>query len=398
MNIKEVKKPKPRIEYPNITNLDIIAYGYNNLYPQEIRSIVACSETGTTCLDRYIQFIQGNGFKIVEFAETAINRQGETADDILQQIADDLGSYNGFALHVNYNLLGQIVEINHVPFENCRLGNDDDSGYIGKIAVFPDWTGTKKRNNKQLKPKKENIDYIDVFNPDLNVILSQIEASGGIELYKGQILWISSAGKQEYPKAKYDCVVTQMSTEEGLGNISYRNARNGLMPAKIVVIKKSQDIPNEDDKKSSVQDDSVTKAFEELQGDENSGRIMIMEVEYDEEIPQVHDLQGKNYDKDFTVTADTSCEKIYAAFGQEAWHRIRKGSLGFTSDILRDTYENYSSVTGPERRMIERAFDKIFKHWHEDINIEDFTVQPLKYISTIEDSEVAQPELGGGIR
>lgn len=386
MNVKTVKRTEPRIEYPNITNLGILSYGYNNLYPQDIKSIVACSESGTTCLNRYIQFIQGNGFVDVAFAETIINNQGDTADDILQQVSDDLGSYNGFAIHVNYNILGQIVEINHIPFEHCRLTEDDDNGYIGKIAVFPDWSGMKKRNGKQLKPKKETIDYIDIFNPNRTVVLAQIESAGGIEYYKGQILWVSSAGKQEYPKAIYDSIVTQMSTEEGLGNIAYRNTRNNFTPAGMLITKKGQDTSDDDDDNEDRyrgdDNEDIAEAVANIQGDLESNKIIHFTIEFDEDAPKFVNFQGANYDKDFTVTSDTACEKIYAAFGQEVWHRLRKGSVGFSSDIMRDAYDVYSSVTGSERRMIERAFDKIFKYWNQPLSTSDFTVEPLKYISS----------------
>jgi len=383
MNISEVKSPKPRLSYPNIDNLKILGYGENNVYPQEIRDIIDSSESGSSCLDRYIGFIQGNGFLDEEFAELKVNRQGDTNDDILNQIANDLGTWSGFALHVNYNINGQIVEINHVPWENCRLGEEDDIGYIGKIAVFPDWTGKRKRNKKLLKPKAEDIDYIDIFNPDPLIVLLQIESAGGIDNYKGQILWISAAGKYEYPKAKCDCVITQMSTEEGLANISYRNARNSFLPSQAIVIKKGQSNPNTENK-AQEEDTSLsgfTESFSKLQGDMSSSKLVVFEVEYDEEIPQAINLQSTNYDKEFTVTSDATCEKIYAAFNQEAWHRIRKGSIGFSSDIMRDAYDVYSSVTGPERRMIERAFDKIYKYWYQQLPKSNYTVQPLKYIS-----------------
>lgn len=385
MNVKTVKRTEPRIEYPNITNLKIIAYGYNNLYPQEIKSIVACSESGTTCLNRYVQFIQGNGFLDESLASLIVNRHGDTLDDILQSISEDLGNWGGYALHVNYNVIGEIIEINHIPFENCRLGEEDDNGYSSKIAVFPDWTGKKKRNNKILKPTVESIEYIDRFNPDKEVIMSQIERSGGIYEYNGQVLWFSSAGKQEYPKAIYDSVVTQMSTEEGLGNIAYRNTRCNFLPSKIIVLKKGQDSPQKEDEDGIKKDErgnEIAQAIANVQGDINTGKAVVLETEYDEEIPQVFDLQGANYDKDFTVTTDAACEKIYAAFGQEVWHRLRKGSVGFSSDIMRDAYDVYSSITGTERRMIERAFDRIFKNWHQDIPTSDFTIEPLKYISS----------------
>ncbi|NDW10132.1 hypothetical protein [Dysgonomonas sp. 520] len=381
MNVKSVKQPEKRFDVPSITNLGIQAYNSNNLYPQDIKAIVASSESGASCLNRYIQFIQGNGFKNVAFSEKVLNAMGDTADDILQQIADDLASFDGFALHVNYDAFGRIVEVYHVPFENCRLCEEDELGFVAKIAVFPDWSGCKKRGSKILKPTKEMIDYINVFNPDQEIVQKQISESGGIAGYKGQILWVSSAGKQEYPKAVYDCVVTQMSTEEGLSNIAYRNTRNNFNPSGMLITKKGMNVSQESED-SFFDEGSIAEEVAKIQGDVNTNKILHVEVEYDEEIPQFVNFQGANYDKDYSVTSDVACEKIYAAFSQEAWHRIRKGSLGFSNDVLIEAYENYSTVTSVQRRMIERAFDKIFKYWHETVSTTDFTIEPLKYVSS----------------
>lgn len=381
MNVKSVKEPEKRLEVPNINNLGIQAYNYNNLYPQDIKAIVANSESGASCLNRYIQFIQGNGFKEVAFAETILNAMGDTADDILHQVADDLGAFDGFALHINYDVFGKIVEVYHIPFENCRLCEDDEQGFVSKVAVFPDWSGTKRRANKQLRPTKETIDYIDIFNPEQEFVQNQMKEVGGVDKYKGQILWVSSAGKQQYPKAVYDCVVTQMSTEEGLSNIAYRNTRNNFNPSGMLITKKGMNVSS-DSEEFGYEDGSIAEEVAKIQGDINTNKILHVEVEYDEEVPQFVNFQGANYDKDYSVTSDAACEKIYAAFGQEAWHRIRKGSLGFSSEVLIEAYENYSTITGVQRRMIERAFDKIFSHWHKTVSTRDFTIEPLKYISS----------------
>jgi hypothetical protein len=380
MNVKTVKKTEPRFDVPIISNLGIQSYGHNNLYPQEMLSIVAASESATACIDRYKSFIQGNGFKNIDFSETTLNTTGETADDILQLLASDMANFRGIALHINYNAWGQIVELTHVPFENCRLCEPDSNGYIGKIALHPDWTGRTKRAGKTLKVSRENIDYIDIFNPNKEIVSEQIKAAGGIENYKGQILWISEEGKQTYPKPVHDSIISHMSTEEGLGNISNRNTRNGFYPAGMLITKKGQDAAENE---SSNDDTSIAHEINRAQSDINTGKIIHVEIEHDEETPKFEKIQGANYDKDFTVTTDTASRKIYAAFNQEIWHRIMNGSIGFSSEIMRDAYEYYSTVTGKERRMIERAFDKIFKHWHETINPSmDFTIQPLKFISS----------------
>jgi len=382
MNVHTVKRTEPRFEAPSISNLGIQGWGHNNLYPQELLALVSASESASACMDRYITFIQGNGFKVVEFSETTINRSGETADDLVQQIACDIANFRGFAIHVNYNVFGKIVELSHIPFENCRLGESDDSGFIGKIAVHPDWTGRLKRNNKTVRVSKENIDYISIFNPVKEIVFSQIESAGGIENYKGQILWVSEAGKQTYPKAVHDSIVTQMSTEEGLGNISNRNARNNLFPGKFIFFKNGIDIPKEEDSEGGSfqkDDNSIANVFKQLVGDLNTSNLSFATVNSDDEIPKTIDLQGANYDKDFTVTTETAARKIFSAFNQEIWYRLMNGSIGFSSDILTNAYEYYSTVTNKERRMIERAFDKIFKHWIDIPNPAfDFTVQPLK--------------------
>lgn len=113
----------------------IQTYGSDNLYPQTFRNIVAASSTGSECAERYAEFIEGNGFKDVLFSEYVVNRKGESVDAIHSLVCRDMADFGGFALHVNYNVLGEIVELHHVPFENCRLMEEDDNGYVGKTSI-----------------------------------------------------------------------------------------------------------------------------------------------------------------------------------------------------------------------------------------------------------------------
>ena len=180
-----------------------------------------------------------------------------------------MADFNGIAIHVNYNILGQIVEIQHVPFENCRLVEEDDNGYVAKIAVHPDWSGTKTRKGKKIRVAKENIDYIDVFNPLKSVVLAQIGACWGIEYYKGQVLWVSMAGKQTYPVGKSDRVITEMSTDEGLSNVKFRNVRNNFLPSGMVVTKKGSDIVRYDEKGNEIkisEDDGFSDSLVAFRG------------------------------------------------------------------------------------------------------------------------------------
>lgn len=381
MRVKDLKKKSSsRVDVSYLRQFGIQGFGDDNLYPQTLRNIIAASSTGSECAERYANFIEGNGFKDIRFSEYVVNRKGDTVDDIHALVCPDVGDFDGMSLHINYNIFGEICELNYIPFENCRLLEEDSNGYVAKIAVHPDWSGKKTRAGKPLQVKKENIDFIDVFNPRKEVVLSQIEAAGGIEYYKGQILWLSGGGKNVYPRSRADRVVTEMSTDEGLANVKFRNVRCNFLSAGIVITKKGQSIDGEDS--SGLNDnDGFSDMLGKLQGDTNSLKMLEVEISSDEEKPEFVDLSSKNYDKEFSVTDASVVERIYSAYGQEPWYCIRIGKVGFSGDILEDAFEYYNSIVSKQQRMIERAFQKIFDGWYEVANpSNDYSVEPLKYV------------------
>lgn len=386
MKVNDLKrKSSTRLDTGYIRTLGIQSYGDDNFYPHILNNIISASSTGSECVERYADFIEGNGFRDVSFSEYTVNRRGDTSDDIHALVCKDVAKYDGFALHVNYNIFGDIVEVQHIPFENCRLQEEDENGYVGKIAIHPDWTGRKIRDGKTIKVEKKNIDYIDVFNPRKNVIYEQIRAAGGIENYKGQILWVSGAGNFVYPVPRADRVATEMSTDEGLANVKFRNVRCNFMPSGMIVTKKGSSVNFNEEGKPIPDDENEDTGFSEtikqLQGDTNAGKLLEVTLNSDEDKPEFIDLNSKNYDKEFTVTDASVVERIYSAFGQEPWYCIRIGKLGFSGDILEDAFEYYNSIVSRQQRLIERAFMKIFEHWFEVANhSNDFSVQPLKYV------------------
>lgn len=380
MRVKELsKKAANRLDVNYIRQFGIQSYGEDNLYPQTLRQIVKASPTGSECIERYADFIEGNGFRDVPFSEYEVNRKGDTMDDIHEAVCRDMALYNGFALHVNYNVNGQIVELHHVPFENCRLVDEDSNGYVGKIAVHPDWSGKKVRGAKLVKVDKENVDYIHVFNPRKDVVLAQIEHDGGIDVYKGQIIWVSGSGRNVYPVGRADRVVTELSTDEGLANVKYRNVRNNFFPAGIMVTKRAAQFERGD---RMLDDNDFQEVIKQMQGDTNASKILEVQIESDEERPEFVEMTSKNYDKEFTATESSVTERIYSAFGQEPWHCIRIGKIGFSGDILKDAFDYYNSLVGKQQRMIERVFTRVFAYWYEVANASgDYSVRPLIYVN-----------------
>lgn len=386
MNINNVKRPQPRYIDSYWSNLNIQAYGKDNLYPQRLYNLIRNSSVGGACLDRYETFIEGDGLRNTEFSEFICNRRGDTIDDLYRLIAQDMALYHGFALHVNYNMMCEIVEVNHIPFQQCRLEEETADGKVVYINVHPDWEGKKTRKGVAIKVDKKNVKKIYCFNPRKEVVLSQIVKSGGIERYRGQILWFSMDGKFVYPVPIYDKVVTNLSIDEGLDNVKYRNVRNNFLVAGMVVHKKGQSVGVDPETgleiKNSDNENAVSDSLRIFQGDENACALMDVTVENDEDVPKFVSLEGNNFDKKYESTEESSLKKIYIAFAQEPWYRILEGSLGFTGDILTDAYSYYNSYVSKERRAISRELKRIFDNWYFKANpSDDYEIQPLSFIN-----------------
>ena len=383
MNINNVKRSPKRIQTYYLNTLNIQAYGRDNLYPQRMSDLIQGSSIGSSCCERYQTFIEGNGLNNTGFSEYICNRAEETVDDIYRLIARDMALYHGFALHVNYNVFCDIVELTHVPFQTCRLEEETLDGKVVYINIHPDWTGHKTRKGRYIRVTKDNVKKIYTFNPNKEVVMSQIKASGGIENYRGQILWFSMDGKWEYPRPIYDKVITNLSIDEGLDNVNYRNVRNNFLVAGMLVHKKGSAL-SIDENGNAVDDednsDKISESLDIFQGDENACAIMDVTIEQDEDKPEFVSFEANNFDKKFDKTAESSTMKIYTAFGQEVFYRIINGSLGFSTDIMSEAFRFYSSYTDNQRRAISRALKRVFAHWYENPNPEgDYEIRPLKY-------------------
>ena len=384
MNIAKLKKASQRIDVSYLSTLGIKAYGANNLYPQQAKAILDSSSTGAQCADRYARFIEGDGFVDASLSDLVLNRYGETADDILSGICQDLANYGGFALHVNYDLNCKVCEVQQVPFESCRLQEDDDAGYIAHIITHPDWTGRTTRNSKIVRVSKDTISTFDRYNPDPNIVRAQILASGGIEYYQGQIMWVSMAGRDRYPLPKYDRVLTELSTDEGLANIKFRNARCNFLPSAFVISKYSQALNEADEQDRQLFTNGFAESLEQFQGDESGNVLLSMTIANDEEKPEIVPFPVQNFDKDFEVTDKSVVERIYSAFEQEPFLCVRNGKVGFSGTLIHDCYSYYSSLVTKEQRTIERALAKVLERWHEPLPSTDTTIIPLTYNDTLE--------------
>lgn len=386
MKVTRLPKADSALDLRFLRQLGVKSYDADNLYPQNALSIVAASKTGYGCLSRYIDYIEGRGIASEVLAAMRVNLNGETLADLHSLVSADLATFEGFAIHVNYNVDGTITDMHHVPFEHVRLTEPDAEGVIRQVALHPDWSGQLTRNGKPVRVTEKNIDYIDVFNPQPEVVLSQMLEAGGPQYYKGQILYYSREGHLQYPRAKFHSVLTDLSTDEGLSNVMLRNVRNNFLPAGVFVRLRGAGQPVTDESQEQAYSDDLLA----LQGDTESVNIMEVTVGTKEEIPEFLTMRGNNYDKDFTNTSAETKDCIYSAFGQEGWLAIRNGKVGFSGTLVADVERDYAKRCIKAQRPLSRAYVSILSVWADALpalpDMETLKVLPLVDLTTPEAS------------
>lgn len=379
MKIKNLPKAAPAIETGFLRNLGLQSYDADNLYPQNVRNIVLNSKTGASCLERYKDYIEGRGIASAVLASLAVNLDGETLADLHRLVSDDLATLNGFAVHVNYNVDGRITSLHHIPFENVRLKEADEEGIVRQVALHPDWSGRLTRNGKPVKVDKNTVDIIDVFNPDPAIVQAQMAEAGGPQFYKGQVFYYSAEGHLRYPFAKYHAVLADMSTDEGLSNIMNRNVRCNFLPSGAFVRLKGQTTAYDDG--GFEEPDTYSDDLAAIQGDTNALKIMDITVETKEEMPQFVNMQGNNYDKEFTATAAEIKDCIYSEFGQEGWLSLRNGKVGFSGTLISDMERDYARRQVKTQAALTQTYIRLLSNWAEVLpataDLESLRIVPL---------------------
>jgi hypothetical protein len=342
-----------RVEVKDLRSEKILSYDQDNLYPQRIKDSIAASVTGTAAVELFATHLVGRGFAIEDLKTLIVNHKQETLKDIHDLVCNDYSKFRGVALHIGYNGLMEVVSIKHIPFDYVRLSMPDDKGNISSCVVYEDWDGSRYgRRNKDL------MKTIDIFTTDPDKINSQIEGSGGFDKWNGHILYYSHAGVLTYPSAKCDSAFEDIITDEGIKVFAQRNIQTGFMAGSVFV------------HKGKFEDDDARDEFvdnlKQFQGAKNSNRMMLVEAETDDQIPEVKELPIINNDKLFENTETSVRERIVRCFGQPLiLHAIKTpGSLGESTE-WEDAKKNYDERTEKERDRLALIYKPILEKWHD---------------------------------
>jgi len=355
---------------------DVYANDVDNAYPDRMDRLINNSVTAKSAAAIMVQYLLGKGYG--ETADNAIINKAQNLKliDFADDVADDLVKQRGVFIHINYNALYQVADFSVLPFEWCRIGKKDSNDYAGKVAVCKEW----------LKPKRTDIELIDVYNPRKKVIDAQVEKAGGWEHYKGQVLYINMDTKLIYPLSRIDSVAEDCDSEAQASVYKNRLLRKGFFGNTLVVTRPLVGEGLQPGSHALQQAESEREAFQraikDSLGAENTGGVLCLEMDFAgeklEDAILIKQIESKIDDKLFDYTETSVRENILVAFNNLPSGLVKandKALFGNSGEAMREMKRTYWENTTKERILLTSVLNQLLEKSADNSSLK---VQPLK--------------------
>jgi hypothetical protein len=310
-----------------------IDYGFNNLFPQHLITLYYNSPIHNALTNSIAYMIEGKG-------------TGTILDNALQGISFDLKLQGSFCAEVIWSLdFTRIVQINHLPFENCRLAYDKDEDDITGIFYSKDWANTRSKKGKP--------EFIPAFNPSI------------AQEQPRQVIYAHGmmAGSSYYAKPDYFGALNYVELSYQMGMYHVNNILNGLFPS--FIINFLNGIPQKEER------EAIRREWEtRLSGASNAGKFLMTFNEDPARAPQIESFPLSDADKQYQFLSEETAKQIMVGHRvvSPLIHGIRDTTgFGSNKDEMIVGLEIFNTqVIRPYQRIIEEVFTPILG----DVNIQ----------------------------
>jgi hypothetical protein len=316
----------------------IIPYGTDNLYPNRIINAIKKSPTASGCADLLAMFVQGEGLSFG--GDMVVNRDGETFNDILGQSVSHYSKLNGFCLHFNFNVIGQITEIFCIDPKYVRKNKTLSQ------AQFGVWDNPSYYNG---------FVTVDLYNPE--TVKKRIREEG-IRKYNGQLLYFASA-YDIYPDSPLDSASISASFEKEVQVYQHASINNGFSASGVVKVP-TMGQGEKADKNIEVAQENLNS----MRGADKAGSFLAIPVPLDTDgkaqtMNLFESFTPQNIDALFVNQNTKAKENILTVY------RMPEILLGLSSQGMfneasySDAFDYKNADTERNRKMIERVFQKV---------------------------------------
>ena len=304
-------------------------YGEMNIFPQYLIDLYSNSSVHGSLINSIAFMIAGKGFQSMNpSTQQWIDKWN--LNDVLPSLAIDLKMQGGFYLELIMSMdMRTIVQVNHLPFENCRRAVSDENDAVTGIYYSRDWEDTRKVKNRP--------EYVPVFDP------SNPQAR--------QVLFCDmlTPGSLYYPRPDYYSAINWIELTKHISEFHVNNILNGLFPSFHIAF--TNGVPSPEAERAIIRD-----LERNISGTSNAGKFFATFNRNAEEAPKLEPFPTNNADKTYDYLSTEARDQIIVA------HRVTSpilmgvrdgGGLGSNTDEMKTAMQIFSKqVIEPFQRII----------------------------------------------
>ncbi|KKK52951.1 hypothetical protein LCGC14_3099710, partial [marine sediment metagenome] len=326
---------------------EIHTYDTDNLYPQRIKELHFRSPLAKQAVEVQADFIAGDGWTNETAGETIANEDGYTFNDLLNFLSLDFSLFLGLGIHFNFNGLGQIIEVNFLPFEFTRFGLPTPMGKHRNVKVSNNWEQASNKN--KFDSLIDPVTY-PLFNP-LTAGAEALVGPGGQVLYHTQV-------PDLYPLASIDAIADTIQTDAEIMRYELNNATHGFHGGFF------WNYPGNFDSKEEEQ--AVLDKVGGMTGSDGPG-IMITAGDEDykltDSIVTLDDPTTPDLYEGIATRIERTVIQNFAIPPQLMG--ILQDSSVFSQAVMQDGFIYYNIKTRKFRNVMARIFKSFGELWHE---------------------------------
>jgi hypothetical protein len=317
-----------------------VDYGDRNGFPQYCLELAEQSPVHGSLVRSISQMIAGKGISSQDVGTASLIKSLKI-DSAVNNTALDLELHGGFFWQVVWTLGGEISFVEHLPFENCRIGINRESGDVNGVWYSNDWSNLKKRRNA---PK-----FIPLFS-------EKSKKENPRQVY---FCFKNSSTANYYGKPDYISSLNYIELSRQIALFHVNNIQNGLFPS--MVVSMNNGIPETQEEMDMVRHDIERN----ISGAVNAGKFVLMFNENRDRAAEFTPFPITDADKQYQYLEDVCTRQIMIA------HRVTSpllfgiregGGLGSNKDEMETALKIFNEqVIEPSQRLITDAAETILQ-------------------------------------
>lgn len=336
------------INIPNSTESTrgegFVQWGDNNGYPGFLKGLYQDSSLLQTIIDGIANYVSGNS------VVGLIN--GVDYDDLITKLMTDRLTYGGFAIKIDYNPLGEIIDLNHVDFSRCRINASGDTIYYakhfgarktysrGKIFSYPAFKSTYDG------PKVSEILY-----------------------------YVCKKSEDFYPICPFSGSIKSIITGIEIQNFHYNSLKNNFCASAIINF--NNGVPTEEEQKKIKE--KLTQVFT---GTDSAAKMLVAFNDSKDNSVSIERLADDGFDEKYQNLDASVKENIFAAFRiQGILLGVPEKNKGFSKSEYTEAFELFNAT---QVRNYQREIVNVFNELGDKLSIKpfslDLTDEDVKYL------------------